>query len=56
MDLPGAIDDAVLLQSSWKGAKILQECAMRSEENMKAIKDKFYALWEKSKSEDIKAQ
>ena len=45
MQLPGAVEDAVLLQSSWKGAKILQESSLRSEENMKNIKDKFYGLW-----------
>ena len=45
LDLPGAVDDAVLLQSSWKGAHILQECAAKSEANMKGIKDKFYELW-----------
>jgi hypothetical protein len=56
LDLPGAIEDAVLLQSSWKGARILNECALRSDENMKAIKDRFYGLWEKSKQGDIKAQ
>jgi len=31
MDFPGAIDDAVLLMSSWKGARLLQESANRSE-------------------------
>ena len=45
MELPGAIQDAVLLQSSWKGAHILNETALRSDENMKNIKDKFYGLW-----------
>ena len=56
MELPGAIEDAVLLQSSWKGARILNECGIRSEANMKGIKDRFYGLWEKSKENDIKAQ
>lgn len=30
VDLPGAIEDAVLLQSSWEGARILQQCMSRS--------------------------
>ena len=45
MDIPGAIDDAVFLMSSWKGARLLQETANRNDENNKKIKDKFYALW-----------
>lgn len=45
MDLPGASDDAILLMSSWKGARLLQESANRSDDNNKKIKDKFYALW-----------
>lgn len=30
VDLPGAIEDAVLLQSSWEGARILQQCISRN--------------------------
>ena len=45
LEFPGAVDDAVLLQSTWKGAKILNEHALRSDENMKMVKDKFYSLW-----------
>ena len=56
VELPGAIEDATMLQGTWEGAKIVHECALRSEENMKRIKDKFYALWQKGKEEDIKAQ
>ena len=56
MELPGAVEDTILLQASWKGARILQESSSRSEENSKGIKDKFYTLWEKGRQNDIKAQ
>ena len=56
VDLPGAIQDSVLLQSSWEGARILDQCIGRSDSNMKNCKQKFYSLWQRSKQNDIKAQ
>ncbi len=38
MELPGAVEDAILLQSSWEGARILEECIHRKEENLKLVK------------------
>lgn len=51
------VEDAVLLQGSWEGAKIIQNFIDSSgDEGLKQLKDKFYDLWERSKNNDIKAQ
>jgi hypothetical protein len=44
------------LQSTWEGAKILQHHAEKGDDHLKALKDKFYELWERSKENDLKSQ
>lgn len=55
--IPEIVDDVVLLQGTWEGAKIIQaELENTGEEGAKLIKKKFIELWEQNKSNDLKAQ
>jgi hypothetical protein len=47
----------ISLQGSWEGANIVQAYIENTgEEGSRLLKNKFYELWEKSKSNDLKAQ
>jgi hypothetical protein len=51
------LEDVILLQGSWEGAKIVQAYLERSgDEGARLLKNKFYDLYEKSKANDLKAQ
>ena len=54
--LPEIQEDALLLQGTLKGAKVLQEYADQDPQAMEFIKAKFYALREAALNNDIKAQ
>jgi hypothetical protein len=55
--IPEVADDAILLQSTWEGARVLDTYLKNSgDEAIRFVKAKFYELWEKSKNGDIKAQ
>lgn len=55
--IPEIAEDVILLQGSWKGAKIVQAYIdSTGEEGSRLLKNKFYELWEKSKNNDLKAQ
>ena len=54
--LPEIQEDALLLQGTLKGAKVLQEYVDQDPQAMEIIKAKFYALREAALNNDIKAQ